>query len=339
MTPSVSPAAESAKPAESVARAAREIGADAPFFIVMNAGSGRKQAEETRAVLDRELGASGRRFTLTVVDDPRRLSTTAHVTAQTACAQGGVLVGAGGDGTLCAVAQEAYALGCPFAVLPRGTFNYFSRDHGIPADLEQSTRLLLDARAYPVQVGFVNGRMFLVNASLGLYPKLLEDREVYKQQFGRSRIVALWSAVYTMLRRHRHLHLHIEHDGQTHEIRSTTLFVGNNRLQMEQIGMPDEARALEQGLLAALAPRPIGRLSHLLLSLRGAAGRLADSDHVTRLAFERITVTHPSKKRRSVKIATDGEVTRLQMPLEFRVSDKPLLLLKPEPEVAEANRS
>lgn len=156
----------------------------------MNAGSGRKQADETRAVLEGELGATGRRFTMCVVDDPRHLSTT----AQTACAQGGVLVGAGGDGTLCAVAQEAYALGCPFAVLPRDTFNYFSRDHGIPADLEQSIRLLLDAHAYLVQVGFVNGRMFLVNASLGLYPKLLEDREVYKQQFGRSRLVALWSA-------------------------------------------------------------------------------------------------------------------------------------------------
>lgn len=56
-------------------------------------------------------------------------------------------------------------------------------------------------------------------------------------------------------------------------------------------------------------------------------------------AFERIVVTHPSKKRKLVKVATDGEVARLQMPLEFRVSHKPLLLLKPEPAVAEANRS
>ncbi len=218
-----------------------------------------------------------------------------------------MLVGAGGDGTLCAVAQEAYALGCPFAVLPRGTFNYFSRDHGIFADLDESSKLR-SMRAYPVQTGFVTERMFLVNASLGLYPKLLEDRETYKQQFGRSRMIALWSALYTMLRRHRHLRLHIEHDGQMREIRSTTLFVGNNRLQMEQIGMPGEARALEHGLLAAIAPRPVGRLAHLLLSLRGAAGRLSDSDHVTSFTFDKIIVTHPKKKHRRVKVATDGEV-------------------------------
>ncbi|BCQ25205.1 diacylglycerol kinase [Caballeronia sp. NK8] len=331
MTPTVLSAA-SAEIGESLA-------ADAPFFIVMNAGSGRQQADATREVLERELGAAGRRFVLRVVDDPRRLASVARETAAAACAQDGVLVGAGGDGTLCTVAHAAYDAGCPFAVLPRGTFNYFSRDHGIPADLEQSTRLLLDARVYPVQAGFVNGRMFLVNASLGLYPRLLEDREIYKRQFGRSRLVALWSALLTLLKPHRHLRLHIDHDGSTTEIRSSTLFVGNNRLQMEQIGMPDEAQALEQGLLVAIAPRPVGRLMHLWLSLHGAAGRLSDSDHVVSFTFERITVMHPSKKRKSIKIATDGEIAKLRMPLEFRVSDKPLLLLKPEPKVAEANRS
>ncbi|SAK59048.1 Putative lipid kinase [Caballeronia calidae] len=331
MTPTVTSAAS--------AETGQTLAADAPFVIVMNAGSGRRPADATRTILEQELGAAGRRFELRVVDDPRRLASVAREAAAAAFAQDGVLVGAGGDGTLCTVAHAAHDAGCPFAVLPRGTFNYFSRDHGIPADLEQATKLLLDARAYPVQVGFVNGRMFLVNASLGLYPRLLEDREIYKRQFGRSRLVALWSALATMLKPHRHLHLHIEHEGSTTEIRSSTLFVGNNRLQMEQIGMPDEARALEHGLLVAIAPRPVGRLMHLWLSLHGAAGRLSDSDHVVSFTFERITVMRPSKKRKSIKIATDGEIAKLPMPLEFRVSDKPLFLLKPEPAMAEANRS
>lgn len=203
-----------------LARGASALSPDAPFFVVMNAGSGRKQVDETCAVLERELGAAGRRFELSVVDDPRQLAATAQQAAERARADHGVLVGAGGDGTLCTVAEAALTAGVPFAVLPRGTFNYFSRDHGIPADLEASTKLLLDARAYPVQVGYVNDRMFLVNASLGLYPKLLEDRETYKQQFGRSRLVAMWSALFTLLRRHRHLRLHIRHEGQTREVRS-----------------------------------------------------------------------------------------------------------------------
>ena len=311
---------------------------DSPFFIVMNAGSGRKQGDLTREILDRELGGAGRRYELRLVDDPTQLAATARMAVEDAIQQNGVVVGAGGDGTLCAVAQATLGSGCPFAVLPRGTFNYFSRDHGIPAGLEESTRLLLTARAYPVQVGVVNGRMFLVNASLGLYPKLLEDRETYKQQFGRSRLIALFSAAATMLRRHRHLRLHIEHEGQMREIRTSTLFVGNNRLQLEQIGMK-EAPLLEQGLLAAIAPRAVGRIAQIFLSLRGAAGRLSDADNVISFAFRSITVTHPSKRRRRVKIATDGELTHLDMPLEFHVAPEPLFLLKPEPEIALANRS
>lgn len=314
------------------------VPADAPFFIVMNAGSGRMQTDETRAILDRELGGNGRRYELRLVENPALLGDVAREAVEDAIAQGGVVVGAGGDGTLCAVAQATLGSGCPFAVLPRGTFNYFSRDHGIPSGLEASTRLLLTARAFPVQVGVVNGRMFLVNASLGLYPKLLEDREAYKRQFGRSRVIALWSAAVTLLRPHRHLRLHIEHEGSTREIRTSTLFVGNNRLQLEQIGMK-EAPLLEQGLLVAIAPRAIGRLAQILLSLRGAAGRLSDAGNVMSFAFRSITVTRPGRRRRPVKIATDGEVTRLDMPLEFHVAPEPLFLLKPEPEVALANRS
>ncbi|MEA3110956.1 MAG: hypothetical protein QOG58_755 [Caballeronia sp.] len=330
------PVADSSRPNPNFAP--RDIAADAPFIVVMNAGSGGKQSDETRAALDDILGRAGRKFELRMVADPFQLADTARQAVRDAQAQNAVVVGAGGDGTLCTVAQAVLGSGCAFAVLPRGTFNYFSRDHGIPADPAKSIALLLNARAFPVQVGLVNERMFLVNASLGLYPKLLEDREIYKRQFGRSRLIALWSAAVTLLRRHRHLRLHIEHDGTMHEVRTSTLFVGNNRLQLEQIGMA-EAPQLERGLLAAIAPRAIGRLAQLGLTLRGAAGRMSDADNVTSFAFKRITVMHPSKRHRPVKVATDGEINWITMPLEFRVAPEPLFLLKPEADVANANRS
>jgi diacylglycerol kinase family enzyme len=56
-------------------------------------------------------------------------------------------------------------------VLPQGTFNYFSRTHGIPLDTTDATRALLAGMIRPVQVGLLNDRVFLVNASLGLYPR------------------------------------------------------------------------------------------------------------------------------------------------------------------------
>ena len=103
-----------------------------------------------------------------------------------AMAQGGAVVAAGGDGTINAVAQEAHDAGCPMGVLPQGTFNYFSRTHGIPTETTEAIRALMSSRVEPVQVGLVNENVFLVNASLGLYPALLEDREQFKQRFHQS---------------------------------------------------------------------------------------------------------------------------------------------------------
>lgn len=310
---------------------------DAPFVFVVNAGSGRRRELDTLvAQLDAAFGRSGRRYELVSVADPSQLEASAARAA--GLARGGVLVGVGGDGTLRTVARAALDAGCVFGVLPRGTFNYFSRDHGIPADPEQAIALLLSARVHPVQVGFVNDALFLVNASLGLYPKLLEQREAYKRQFGRSRLVALGSAIATLLRPHRLLRLHVDHEGTARELRTTTLFVANNRLQLEQVGAA-KAPLLAQGMLVALAPLAHGRLAQILLSLRGAFSRVRDAGDVVGFGFTRFTVTRASRRRRRIKVATDGEIAWLDLPLEFRLADRPLRLLKPEPDVAERNRA
>ena len=128
------------------------------------------------------------------------------------------VVAVGGDGTLNTVAQAAHAAGCAMGVVPQGTFNYFARTHGIPADPADAIRLLLHAAPLPVQVAGINDRVFLVNASLGLYPDLLEDREAYKARFGRSRSVAFVAACATLLGAQRRLRLHIETGGTARDV-------------------------------------------------------------------------------------------------------------------------
>jgi len=240
------------------------------------------------------------------------------------------VVAAGGDGTINTVAHEAVQQGCLFGVLPQGTFNYFGRTHGIPEDLADAVRALLDARVTPVQIGMVNDRIFLVNASVGLYPQLLEAREQDKRQYGRSRVVAIISALKTALGRHRPLRITLELEGITRKLRTPTLFVGNNRLQMEQVGMEPLKIALEEGELAAIAPRSVGKIGMLGLLLRGALGRLGEAENVIAFSFKRLTVKHARlSPRRRIKVATDGEVTHMNMPLEFRVVEGRLKLLKP----------
>ncbi|WP_296952603.1 diacylglycerol kinase family protein [uncultured Massilia sp.] len=304
---------------------------DAPFFVVLNAGSGHAETELRCSTIRDVLHGAGRACELEVVHDAARLEETARRMASLAVAQGGVLVAAGGDGTLNTVAHAAVQGGCPFGVLPQGTFNYFGRTHGIPEDLAEAVHALLGARVQPVQVGMVNERIFLVNASVGLYPRLLEEREHDKRQYGRSRVVAILSALKTALRGHRNLRITLELDGRTRRLRTPTLFVGNNRLQMEQVGMRPLELALEAGQLAAIAPRPVGRLRMLALLLRGALGRLGETDDVVAFAFRTMTVRAPLLSRqRGMKVATDGEVDRLALPLRFRVIDDRLHLLVPD---------
>lgn len=301
-----------------------------PLYIILNAGSGRAETDLQRQTIEQELARAGRQFELLVVEQPGQLQQLAEQTAARARQSGGIVVAAGGDGTINTVARAVLDSGCPFGVLPQGTFNYFARTHGIPQDTAGATRALLTARLEPVQVGRLNDRIFLVNASIGLYPTLLEQRERDKHRFGRSRLVAILSAIKTILGFSASLAIQIDLGGEPETIRTPTLFVGNNALQIEQVGIDPAKYALEAGRLLAAAPRSVGRLAMLGLLLGGALGRLGEARGLVAFGFKRMTVRQRSwYRKQAVKVALDGEVTRLKPPLQFEVIEDQLQLLVP----------
>ena len=309
---------------------------DRPYYIVLNAGSREGEKGDARHLISQQLTAAGRSHEILYVDAPEKLADLAAMAVDKAQRNNGIVVAAGGDGTLNAVAQATLEGGCEFGVIPQGTFNYFARANGIPTDTEEAVRALLDADVQPVQVGLVNGRVFLVNASLGLYRQSLEDREEQKQRHGRSRLVAAWAAAITVLRGFRPLHIQLQGEGGIVERRTLTLFVGNNRLQLERIGL--DARPVEDGELAAILVRPVSTLALLGYLLRGAMGRLDQARGVDSFAFTRLSVRPSNPRIRQLKIATDGEVRLFQTPIEFQVAPKPLLLLKAGPDAGAVPR-
>jgi diacylglycerol kinase family enzyme len=298
-----------------------------PFVVVLNPRSGANACNEVRADITQVLGEAGRNFEFIEADTDGLLAACRRA-AQAAAERGGVLVAVGGDGTLNSAAQAALAHDVPFGVIAQGTFNLFARQHGLPLEAADATRALLEAEVVPVDVGLVNQRVFLVNASLGLYPRVLEDREQFKQRLGRYRWVALLSGIVSLLNWRRQLVLEIELDGQLHHLRTPTLFVGNNREQLARVGVDSAIAAVAgEGGLVGLAPRPQGRWAKLRLLWRGLVGSLGESEEVDSFAFRSLTVkTH---SRRKVTVATDGEINRMVPPLRFTVSPRPLRLLKP----------
>ena len=312
-----------------------DIDTTAPIQFVINGAAGSSDADSKRQAIEAALRLAGRRGDV-LCGHSDELELIAQRAATQAKATRTAVVAVGGDGTINTVAQAAHAMGCAMGVVPQGTFNYFARTHGIPADPAEAIALLLDCTPQPVQVAAVNDRVFLVNASLGLYPQLLEEREAYKARFGRSRWVAFWAGSATLLGAQRKLRLTIERGGVTRQVRTLTLFVGNNRLQLEQLGVhaqnaPPSAPGV--GHITAIMLRPIGTLAMIRLMLHGAMGTLGDAQSVDHFEFERLVVRPTlAPGRRGVKVAFDGEVTRMRAPLTFRVLEKPLFLLKPHPE-------
>lgn len=303
----------------------------ASLLFVINASAGAFDVDAKRAVIESVLASHGRTGEL-LVCTPGELPKVAARAAAAAASQRSAVIAVGGDGSLNAVAQAAHAAGCAMGVMPYGTFNYFARTHDIPTDPVAAAQLLMDARPQPVQVGAINERVFLVNASLGIYPELLQDREAYKARFGRSRWVAFVAACATLLRAQRRLRLHIELGDAVRDVQTLTLFVGNNRLQLTQFGAEPEdtvAGTPGHGSMAALMLRPIGTLSMIGLLLHGAMGRLGEAAGVESFEFQHMVVRpRLLPGRREMMVAFDGEVARMQAPIEFRVLERPLYLLQ-----------
>ncbi len=315
-------------------RIGRRLAPGAPFFVILNTGAGADDARESMAAVTGVLGAAARPFDVLPVTEPQSLPAVAAQAVALARAQGGAVIAAGGDGTINTVAQLVLPTGLPLGILPQGTFNYVARAHGIPTDLADALRALLGAHLEEVAVGQVNERIFLVNASIGLYPQLIEDREAFTRRFGRSRAAALWAALNSVLREHRQSELVVELQETQRVLRTTTLMVVNNALQLRRLGLA-EADALERGHLAAVVVRPVGTLAMFGLLLRGAAGQLGNALAVDSFAFSRLTVQPWRSRRRfgashAVKVAIDGEVVQLTPPLRFARASRPLNLLVPD---------
>jgi diacylglycerol kinase family enzyme len=310
-----------------------------PLFVILNAGSGAKNAETVSNELATLFAEANQPYELFLCRRPGDLPEMTKQAIQQASQRHGVVAAAGGDGTIRFVAQEVLAADLPFGIVPLGTFNYFARDNEVPQEVDLATRALItgirEGNQRQVQVGQLNDQVFLVNASLGLYPQLLADREKLKQQHGRSRIVAKFAAFLTLLKRDIKMLLRIEYSGGEQKngenvIPASTILVGNNSLQLADIGLAEESESVKHGQLAIIALPPMNAGERIGVAFHGMLGILSKAPEVTHFACRELVVEPLSRhKKRSVKVAMDGEISHMQPPLTFRVGPKCLRLVVP----------
>lgn len=294
---------------------------DPRVTVILNAGAGGGHAAETAERLRGKLAAVG------LQPDVRQVRGE-HIQAETrsALAAGvGAVVACGGDGTVSAVAAMLAGTATPLGVLPMGTLNHFAKDTGIPLDEDAAIANVAAGHCKAVDVGDVNGRVFINNSSLGLYPDIVRERNQRQHRLGHGKWRALLDASINAARRYPVLNVAIELDGQTMVRRTPFVFIGNNEYEMEgfEIG---ERRALDRGHLSLYLTHRMGRFGLLRLAVQALLRRLEQARDFDVVAARQFTVhTH----HQHLRVATDGEVTMMNTPLRYSVRPGALQVIVP----------
>jgi diacylglycerol kinase family enzyme len=235
------------------------------------------------------------------------------------------LVIGGGDGTLSSAAAELAGSGIPLGILPLGTRNHFARDLGLPDELEGAARVLAAGHVRRVDVGEVNGRVFLNNCSLGVYPDLVRDRETQETREDRPRISAHARASWRALRRFRVRTVTLRVDGRVWRVTTPLVFVGNNRYETRLLAL-GRREGLDQGRLWLYVARNASRAGALRLAARMVLGRLEQAQDFETLATDEVELR---TRRRLLRLAVDGEVVPMESPVRWRARPGLLAVLAP----------
>jgi YegS/Rv2252/BmrU family lipid kinase len=235
-----------------------------------------------------------------------------------------VVVG-GGDGTISAAAGALAGTKTALGVLPLGTLNHFARDLGIGFALDDAVGVIAKGRKQRVDLAEVNGRIFINNSAIGLYPLMVVDREAQQKRLGRSKKLALLVASLRTLARFRHQQLGLSANGEKEVIDTPLLFVGNNDYRVD-IGAAGERQSLSDGRLCVLVLAKKTRLGFFGAGLRALFNRTRSDDMVEMSGVQNLKV---SSRRSSIHVAVDGEVDVMKTPLDYKIHPKALSVLAP----------
>lgn len=287
-------------------------------------GKGSTLAQDAQSICD-ELGYTLVDYQIESPEDFEKRSLEAVNNAEK---DGGVVIAAGGDGTIRGVAQAAHGRNVRFAVVPCGTFNFFARAHCIPEDHLTAFRLALSGEAKPVRLGQVNDHIFLINASLGLYAKAIREREMRTSRFGRNRLVVIISTVLSLLSRHNLLKVDLLADGKLTSLHTPMIFIGNNALQLRNLAM-GVAQCMKANLLAVVLMKPAAKMEILRIVLRGLFKTIDNEQNMETFCVDEMTIY----TRKPVHlIALDGEVLHAESPLRVKALPGILNLVTPPSE-------
>lgn len=293
--------------------------------MILNRAAGTSaKTDELDAKVREEFSAAGLVADIRHPDEGRDLSALAN---EAASAQDEVIVAGGGDGTISAVAGVLAGTGKTLGVLPLGTLNHFAKDLAIPLTLPDAVKAIAGGHAIKVDVAEVNGRVFINNSSLGLYPQIVAKREEQQERLARSKWAAFFWATLHAVRRFPFLRLQITLEDRQLVRQTGFLFVGNNEYEIAGFNLGARS-CIDRGNLGLYLTHRTGRLGLLRLGVRALLGRVEQAEDFDAFCVNEATI---EVRKRRLLVATDGEVNWMETPLHYRARPGALRVIVPQP--------
>lgn len=254
--------------------------------------------------------------------------------AQAAVAEGARLViAAGGDGTMSAVAGALAGTSATLGLLPLGTLNHLARDLGISFDLDAAATVIATGVERRIDVARLGTRIFVNNSAIGLYPLMVADRETQQARLGRSKRLAMAVAGLRAVARFGHHRLTLTVNDRARETLDTPLlFVGNNDYRLD-VGAAGQRDSIDDGRLSVIVMRRMGRAGFFAALVRALAGRSRPEDMIR---LDDVATLQVSSRRHFLRVAVDGETINLAPPLDYCIVPAALRVMAPSLDSAPA---
>lgn len=288
---------------------------------ILNGAAGSNRAHDARDRLADLFAQRGVQAQICLARDGDEIISLTRGSIERGCT---TVVAGGGDGTVSAVASLLINTETALGVIPLGTLNHFAKDLRIPLELEAAVANIFTGQVARIDVGQVNGRPFLNNSSLGLYPTIVRQREEQQRQ-GHGKWLAFVEATLFALRRYSRVYVSLQVNQQHQKADETPfVFVGNNRYESSGLHIGERER-LDTGRLWVYRAPHATRLVLFRLALQALAGRNSPRDLKI---FDAAEFWVGSRNKR-LSVATDGEVTTLDTPLHYRILPRALSVIVP----------
>lgn len=234
-----------------------------------------------------------------------------------------IVVG-GGDGTLGSAASVLAGTDAVLGVLPLGTLNHFAKDLGLPTGLDEAMDVIASGQVLTIDVAEVNGRIFLNNSSVGIYPFLVAKRTEEQRRKGVGKLAAIGPALFRTIRGLPWQRLTLSTEGDSlRKLKTPCVFVGNNFYDLAALG---KRNSLSSGELCIYLVKRQSWLGLLLLPFKVALGLV---DAAEDLEVFRLPSLDINARGARMLVSTDGEAVESATPLRYRILPDALHVLAP----------